>query len=144
MGVRLEMRKIILLICVVALMSGLVPVAMAAQPGEIMMGGYLLWRIRCGSAGFTLEQRTDIIQARVNNLLELGAFDPSMIRIVPKGTDVSLYAGDDLIITIDECTARANRTTPAGLAQVWAQRLREIYPLATPRPPLTEQPEPVG
>lgn len=140
MGVRLEMRKLILLICVVALLSGLVSAVIAAEPGEIAMGGFLLWRIRCASAGYTLEERTDIIQARVNNLLTLGAFDPSMIRIVTSGNDVSIYADQTLVITIDECTARTNHTTPAGLAQVWAERLRVIYPQAAPRPPQMEQP----
>ena len=116
----------------------------AAGPGEVMMAGFLLLRVRCPAAGYSIEQRADAIQRRANDLLVLDGIDLSSIRIEKSGSDALVYAGGKLLVTVDPCTARANKTTPELLARIWAARLRGIYPEVVPKRPKAQTSRPAS
>ena len=103
---------------------------------DVWMADFLLLRVRCPAGGFTAEQRANAIEMRVNNLLILGGFDLCSVEVLKSGNDVLLYANGQLLVTVDPCTAMVNDTTPEQLAEVWAERLRTIYPQVVPRKPL--------
>lgn len=132
------MKANITLLAAFAVVLG-IAAPVAAQDNEVVMGNYLLLRIRCASGGYSVQERTEIIQRRANNVLTYGRYNVNDISTKPVGSEVAVYVGDELLITADWCEARANRTTPAGLAKVWAARLREILPLARPRTPAEAQ-----
>lgn len=129
------MNKIVAAVLVAAVAVVLLPCAFAAEKGEVMMGGFLLMRIRCGTAQMTAEQRADVIQARVNDLLVLGGIDLASVKVERQWNDAVLYAGGKVLVTVDKCLAEANRTTPTRLAEVWAKRFRQIYPQVVPKTP---------
>lgn len=118
-----------------ALLTG-TAASIAAQQNEVVMGEYLLLRVRCDAGGYSAQERTDIIQKRANSVLTYGRYTVDDIHVKPVGEDVAVYVGDQLLVTADWCEARANRTTPRGLAEVWAARLREIMPKARPKTPV--------
>ena len=126
------MKRFILVLAAVMAFAGLGPVY-AAQPGDVMMVGFLLFRVRYPSPTMTVEQRADAIQARVNDLLFIGGVDLSTLRIEMVGKDAAIYVADKLLVTVDEPTARANKTTPMQLARVWADRFIAAYPEAVPK-----------
>lgn len=128
------MNKLIATVAAILILGAITPV-LAAEPGDIMMVGFLWMRVRCPAAGYTAQQRVDTIQARVNDLLVIGGIDLSTVKVVPEGRDASIYANGKLLVTVDECTARANQTTPILLANVWANRFKEIYPQVVPKLP---------
>ena len=129
-------KRIILTLVVVALSSAAFAAECAdeKETGYVMMGGYMLFRMRCPSPGLTAQQRADIIQARVNELLDWDGFDVNSVHVKKCGKDAAVYADGKVLVTVDPETARLNKTTTEGLAQVWAQRVREIYPKAAPMP----------
>lgn len=133
------MGRVIAVLALTALI-GAPSMCPAAQEGDVMMVDFLLLRIRCPAAGYSVAERAEIIQKRVNDLLVLGGFDLDTIRVVESGNTAALYANNRLIVTVDECMARMNNTTPAGLARVWAERLRDIYPKAVPVTPPAADP----
>lgn len=103
---------------------------------EVTMADYVLLRIRCASGGMTAEQRAAHIQRRANDLLVQGGIDLSTVRVIRVGADYAIYAAGKLLITAGQCDARVNKTTPRGLANTWATRLKDIYPKALPRLPV--------
>lgn len=100
-----------------------------------MMVDFLLLRVRCPAAGYSVAERAEAIQHRVNDLLVLGGIDLDTVQVQMAGKDAVIYANGKVLVTVDECTARANSTTPEGLATVWANRFRDIYPRVVPTAP---------
>lgn len=120
-------------------------VSQANQPGEesqyspeteVTLADYVLLRIRCASGGMSAEQRASSIQRRANDLLFQGGIDLSTVKVARVGNEAAVYAAGKLLVTADWCEARANKTTPMGLANFWANRLKEIYPKALPKLPV--------
>ena len=132
------MNRTIVVAVAAAVLTMMASSACMAESVDVMMADFLLLRVRCPAGGYTAEERATQIQARANALLVLDGFDLSTIKVEKVGTDAILYAGGELLVTVDECTARANKTTPERLANVWADRLRTIYPKVVPKKPLTQ------
>lgn len=109
-------------------------IARSESSGEVYLAGFLLLRIRCGAGPYTLEERTSKLQHRANSLLELGKH-VSEFTVKKTGKDVAIYADKEIFLTVAPGDAKANSTTVERLAQTWAQRIREIYPQATPEKP---------
>ncbi len=109
---------------------------------DVWMADFLLLRVRCPAGGYTVQQRANAIEMRANNLLKLGGFDLATVKVWKSGNDALLYANGQLLVTVDPCTAMANDTTPERLANLWAQRLRTIYPKVVPEKPLLKRPSP--
>lgn len=107
----------------------------ARENNEVVMGEYLLLRIRCPYGGMTQAERAGVIQKRVNDLLVLGGIDLGSVRVVQVGSEAAVYAGGRLLVTATMCEAQANNTTPMRLASYWANRFRALYPLALPKRP---------
>ncbi len=125
------MKKLILIAIAATLLSSLVSSAALCANGEVYLGGYLLLRIRCGAGGFTLEQRTDKLQARANDLLAWGRNVQKFTVQKSKG-NVGIYADNTLFLTVAPGDAKANNTTVEKLAKNWAGRLTQLYPEARP------------
>ncbi len=134
------MNRTIAVVAAVAILMALAVTQTCAAVHDVCMADFLLLRIRCPAGGFTAEQRADAVEMRANNLLMLGGFDLSTVEVRESGDDVVLYANGQLLVTVDPCTALANNTTPEQLAEVWAQRLRTIYPQVVPKKPLLKRP----
>lgn len=107
-------------------------VSVIAASGDVMIANFLFLRMRCPAGGYTAEQRADAIQTRANELLTLDGLDLSTVTVSKVGKEAAIYAGGRLLVTVHECDARANKTTPMKLAQIWADRFREIYPSVVP------------
>lgn len=124
-------------IAAVALCAALVAVAVAPSlaQNEVPLGGYTLFPIRCAAGGFTAEERADIIARRAARLLALNDPNALNIRIVQSGRNALIYAGGSLFVTVDPCDARANQNTVMGIARIWANRLRTVYPQAISEKP---------
>lgn len=105
-----------------------------SSSGEVYLAGFMLLRIRCGAGPYTLEDRVSKLQHRANDLLELGKH-VTAFTVKKTGSDVAIYADKDIFLTVAPGDAKANGTTVGSLAQTWAQRIREIYPQATPEKP---------
>jgi|GEM_PF-672940 hypothetical protein len=110
------------------MLAGTAMIPALAKPVDIMLADFLLFRVCCSAPGMTVELRADAIQARANDLLVLGGFDLSTIRVKSIGRDAAIYANGRLLVTVDQCTARHNGITPIRLAKKWTSRLRVIYP----------------
>ena len=132
------MRRTIAVAMAAAVLTMMVSSGCFAAAVDVMMADFLLLRMRCPAGGYTVEERASEVEARANILLVLDGFDLSTIRVETVGADTVLYAGGRLLVTVDECTARANDTTPQRLADLWAERLRKIYPQVVPKKPLTQ------
>lgn len=129
------MSRITIVILMIIVMTAVIVPAFAAEEGDVMMADFLLLRIRCPVAGYTIAQRVDAVQRRANDLLVLGGIDLSTVHTQRIGWDVAIYAGGKLLVTVSECDARVNRTTVGKLAKVWMDRFVEIYPKVVPKVP---------
>ena len=138
-------RRAEMAIAAVVVLTVLVTAGAFAAEGDVRMVGSLWLRVRCPSSGYSIAERADAIETRVNDLLVLGGFDLSTVQVKRVGADAIIYADGRLLATVNWCDARANHTTPMNLAKVWADKFREIYPQVVPvRPGPVEQPTPGG
>lgn len=128
------MRKTFIAVSIVTMM--LLPSLSAfAQEGDVELGSYVLFRMRCPSGGQTVADRAAAVQQRVNDLLTSEGINLSTVKVVSMGKEAAIYVAGNLLVTVDECTARANKTTPIGLAKTWADRFKQIYPIVAPKNP---------
>lgn len=127
------MRTVILILLALMLVSSAANSEQREQNG-IYWAGFLLFRVRCSAAGIAQQARINAIQQRANDLLTQNALDLASIKVVKSGNDALLYAGGRVLITVDTCTASQNKTSPMELAQRWANRMKEVYPLVKPKP----------
>lgn len=130
------MMKYTAIAIAIVVLAGLVCSSAWSQDnkGTIWLGGYYLLRVRTGAGGYSLEQRVNEIQARANNLLQLGK-TVSEFSVRKSGRDANIYADNELFMTVSPADAAANGTTVLGLADVWAKRLQTIYPDARTKTP---------
>lgn len=129
------MKKMLAIVLMISVLTIASSALVSAQDGNVMMGGYLLLRLRCPAGGLSAPQRVEAVQRRVDALLSLGQATAPPTSVAMVGNSAALYAGNQLIVTVDPCDARANGTTPEALARVWGERFRTIYPAASPVKP---------
>lgn len=127
-------KHILIAITVVVLAVFVCSIACAQATRDIWLGGHFLLRVRTGAGGYSADERVNAIQLRANNLLQLGR-NISSFTVKKSGNDANIYADNELFMTVSPADAAANGTTVVGLARVWAQRLRTIYPDAKTRRP---------
>lgn len=70
-------------------------------------------------------EKAKAVQVRVDQLLEAGA-DPDDIVAKKTTNGYGVYWGDRLLVEVDKALAAENKSTPEGLAIVWAKRLFEV------------------
>jgi hypothetical protein len=97
----------------VAYLLLLVPVW--AEP--VSVGGETIMRLPAAKA--------QAVQQRVDQLLESGA-DPEEILAKKTANGYGVYWGATLLVEVDKALATENKSTPEGLAVVWAKRLFEL------------------
>ena len=112
---------------VLAMLPG--SVASLAASGDIWLADFYLFRVRTAAGGYTIDQRADALQIRANDLLQVERQIPP-VTLGKAGSDVNIYAGCKLFVTVTTADAIANDTTVDHLAKMWAQRLRMTLPLA--------------
>lgn len=104
-----------------------------AAEGDISLAGQVLLRIRYPAAGYTVAQRADAVQSRLNATLTMPGVGSGDVAVKMVGKEAAVYVRSQLIITADSTTAKFNQTTPAKLAAAWAANLRKALPLASHR-----------
>jgi hypothetical protein len=114
------------IVVAIALTQGLVvaPQAVLADT-SVRIAGQTVFVNKAASGGMTADQRAETIQRNLDNAL-VAAKDrgPSSVNIVyVKGLPVITLGGYQ-VVTIDGDNAKAAGTTPALLAQRWADALR--------------------
>lgn len=115
------------------------PATAAPQPQEIVAGGIVILRLRVTVGGMTPAQRTGALYERLNTIISDREVKPSQVKAVRKGNDWLVMAGPHLFVTVTTPEAKANKTTPERLAQIWASNLGKAIaaarPLAAETPP---------
>lgn len=103
----------------------LFPSASQGADNTVSIAGSSAFMVRTGSGGYSATQRSAIIQKNLDNALVASANrQPSAVSITyVKGLPV-LTLGGFYIATADAANAKLEGTTPAGLAQRWANGLR--------------------
>lgn len=102
----------------------LAPLAVA-QDASVRIAGQTVFTNKAASGGLSAEQRAETIQKNLDNAL-VAAKDrtPAAVNIVyVKGMPVITLGGYQ-VVTVDATNARSENTTPALLAQKWADGLR--------------------
>ncbi len=128
----LTMKKHINITVFTVLLAALAcSIAWSDGPREVRLGNELLLRVRCAAGGYSVDERADALQSRANNLLQ-GGKNVRAFSVRRAGTDSNIYADDKFFMTVTPADAKANGTTSETLANIWAERLRLIYPKSTP------------
>lgn len=103
--------------------------AQSEQPASVTVGGELILRIRFSAGGMTPQQRADAITLRLRSILADPQIEPSDIVVKPLAYgEAGIYVKDLLLVTVDHNHARANKTTPLKLGEIWAEHLRKVVP----------------
>lgn len=103
------------------------PSAVLAAAGDVYVAGQTVFSNKSASGGMSVDQRAETIQRNLNNAL-VAAKDrsPASVNIVyVKGLPVITLGGYQ-VVTVDSDNAKAANTTPALLAQRWADSLRGV------------------
>lgn len=103
----------------------LIPLPVLAADGSVRIAGQTVFLNKAASGGMTAEARAEVIQRNLDNAL-VAAKDrsPAAVNIVyVKGLPVITLGGYQ-VVTVDAANAKAAGTTPALLAQRWADALR--------------------
>ncbi len=98
-----------------------------AQKAAVRIAGQSVFAIPAGSGQLTADNRAQIVQQNLDNAL-VASTDrlPTAVKIVyVKGTPVITLGGYQ-VVSVDAASARADSTTPAALAQQWADSIRKV------------------
>ena len=138
------MKKKIMMTVVIMLLTVLAcSIAWSQDTQEVRIGDYLLLRVRCPAGGYTILERVAALQQRANNLLRAKkTFMAFSVRM--SGNDANIYTDNIFFMTVGPGDAKANGTTPEKLANIWAARLRGMFPKSTPDKPGVGRPGQVG
>jgi hypothetical protein len=125
------MVRRMLMVCVLCSVALWIAAPMvAAYEGDVIIGQEVVLRIRFPAGGMTIQERSDIITARINDLLGSKPFNPEDVTVGQQNKEWVVLIGGNLIITADKPTAEYNKTTPQQLADMWAANLRRVIPRA--------------
>ena len=100
--------------------------------GAIYVCNEIVLRIRFPADSQSILQRRQIVNERIITAFRRERVTPANIVARQVGGEWAIYVGQTLIITVDRDHARANGTTPQGLAQVWLARFKELMPRCGP------------
>jgi hypothetical protein len=115
------------IVIAIALTEGLALAPLAvAQDASVRIAGQTVFTNKAASGGMSASQRAETIQKNLDNAL-VAAKDrsPASVNIVyVKGMPVITLGGYQ-VVTVDAANAKSENTTPALLAQKWADGLRQ-------------------
>lgn len=104
--------------------------AQETKPAQVTVGGELVLRIRFSAGGMSPKERADAIAQRLITILADPDIQPSDIVVKPIANgEAAIYVKEHLLVTVDNHHARANRTTPQRLGEMWAEKIRKVLPL---------------
>lgn len=110
-------------------------IPVGAAPGEVTLGGEVIIRLRVPAGGLTLEQRGDLVQERVNQLLAITDLTENDVTVLPNRYGPTIYVRGRKLITVDAETATAAEREAGSLARAWARQLAAVLPLVNVRLP---------
>ncbi len=87
--------------------------------------GKVILRLR-GSAGDRLGERAQTVADRLNQVAMAGAGPGDVVVKTSRNRARIIVAGDD-ILAIDAALAKRCKSSPAGLAQTWAENLKAVF-----------------
>lgn len=93
-----------------------------APVGEVLVRDAVVLRLREPAGGFTVEQRTASVSARLTSLLDQG-YTWQDVEVGTRNNQAVLLMGNNLLITVDRNHARYNNTTPMALANDWRNNM---------------------
>ncbi len=121
-------------------LAGLLTVGLGAQAddyhdGQVAVGGVEVLTIRFPAGKMTIKQRADAVTDRLTNILSDPHLKAADIVAVALGkTAAKIMVKDQLLITVDQQTAKANQSKPIDLAWSWVAHLRKVLPTLNVKP----------
>jgi hypothetical protein len=109
--------------------------AAAGGPGEVILGNEIVFRLRVPAGGLTLQQRGDLLQERLNEVLAITDLNENDVTVLPTRYGPTIYVRGKKLLTVDNATAEASGMKPAPLARAWARRLAAVLPEVNVRLP---------
>lgn len=106
-------------------LAGAVPSVTARADGAfgaVLVNGVVVLRLREPAAGLSPLRRAEIVAARLRGILHEG-FGPDELHAGSLAGEAAVLWRDRLVVTADARHAQLNRSTPAGLARLWRDRL---------------------
>ena len=92
--------------------------------GEVLVDGQVVLRMRSFAGGMNPVERAQLVADRLRDLRASGELRPENIRTGIVNGQRAVLAGNQVIVTADREQALMNDTNTAGLANLWAARLR--------------------
>jgi len=93
------------------------------QEGEVWLGDQVVIRLRTAAGGFDPGDRASLVARRLAAFLAVGG-DPHTVIVGPVSGEICVLAGDRLLATVDQATARLQDSDPVKLGTAWANQLR--------------------
>ncbi|MCL5103734.1 MAG: hypothetical protein M1133_06425 [Armatimonadetes bacterium] len=121
---RVGMAVAFLLIAASSAWAGFRP-RVGSDAGTVTINGGVAVRFAKSNGALGVADRARITAERLKQLVAEGV-DPRAIFVKASKRQARIYAGERLICMATKLDARASRTTAAGLAGVWASRMRSL------------------
>ncbi len=99
---------------------------------QIVIADQLVMVIDTAAPGKTPEQRVDMINERLINIIETEPLVPSRMRLAHVHGQMVIVVGQHMLTEITHADAQANQTTVPVLAHFWLANLKRILPQARP------------
>ena len=103
--------------------------------GQVAVGGVEVLTVRFPAGGLSIKQRADAVTERLTNILSDPHLKAEDIVAVSLGkTAAKIMVKDQLLITVDQQTAKYNQSKPIDLARSWVTHLRKVLPTLNVKP----------
>ncbi len=124
----------LLSLCALLLQGGATP-AQAPEEATWSVAGREVLHIRATVANMTPRQRVEELDDRLNNMLSKADGPIMASNIVVKHIKgaVCIMVNGDLLITVSDIDATANRMKVDKLAHVWLSNIRKTVPQLSPK-----------
>ncbi|MBM3496173.1 MAG: hypothetical protein FJX72_17910 [Armatimonadetes bacterium] len=129
------------LIAALLVVFAFAPAASAQEPQEPEMpeiwsvAGKEVLRIRVTVGSLTPRQRVELLDTRLTEILSKAerAIGVADIELHLHARSATITVCGDLLVTVVQDDADANKTTPERLGRVWLTNIRKTVPLLSPR-----------
>ena len=126
------------LLALLLLGAALVISPVRAEEGDIAVGSTLMFKIRVGADGKTVQERVDQVNERLPDILAAKKIRPSEIKAVPvdkkKDSNINIMVQDHLLVTVTPEDGKANGFTVKKQAEEWVKSLRKTLPKVNAKP----------
>ncbi|MFN4034221.1 MAG: hypothetical protein ACK4ME_11515 [Fimbriimonadales bacterium] len=110
--------------------------AFAQNYVDVSIGGKFIMRIRAGHGNLSMEQRAQIVQDRLVEVLgERLTAEMITLKEVRKDQQYEIYVHGRLLSTVTPADAEAARLSVKQLAEHWLKQLRRTLPEVSARSP---------